>query len=163
MSKPNVFPSGQIIIFTEGEYDDYGIDGVVVTITECDLPKLVKEYEKSEPRKGTYCKPSAFVPWLIAQQHVMSVDVAQVHLGSSYDFDKELTMSDEERIARDADIEKRRADTKAQLELLEQERKRKSDERLAMQQPNEDVVRIPIPPPHPRRDKALFWAEPVNK
>ncbi len=82
MTETMVFPAGSAIIFTSGEYSDFGICGCVVTLKQCDLKSLMKEYI-STAEAGWDSTPSLddFPSWLVAQGHAFSADTQRVHVG----------------------------------------------------------------------------------
>lgn len=71
------FPRGSVIQFTEGEYSDFCLCGMVVTIKDCDLPALAKEYAAFENAWA-----GKFATWLVANGHAMPCEATEVHLGS---------------------------------------------------------------------------------
>jgi hypothetical protein len=89
MDKTLIYPMGSILIFSTGEYSDYGLSGFVVTLKECDLRKLAAEYRDNyEPEdKWDKPRPEGFAGWLIAKGYAMPVEASEVHLGSYGDFD----------------------------------------------------------------------------
>ena len=71
-TKPNVYPPGSAIIMTSGEYADFCIDAVLVTIKECDMPALVREFCETAPEDyegAERVDATAFSSWLVAQGH----------------------------------------------------------------------------------------------
>lgn len=42
------YPKGSIMVFTTGEYSDFGMAGFLVTIKDCDLPALAQAYDKEQ-------------------------------------------------------------------------------------------------------------------
>ena len=83
MAKRLVFPSGKAILFTAGEYSDFGTCGAVVTQKECDLLELAEAY--CNERRGTgddYIDGSGFVAWLVTNGWAFPAEIQEVWLGS---------------------------------------------------------------------------------
>lgn len=87
-----IFPAGSAIILTEGEYSDKGIAGTVVTLKECDLPALAKQYRAAtNPEGKAYGDDiSGFVSWLVANGWAFPAEVQEVHLGGYSTFTPSL-------------------------------------------------------------------------
>lgn len=78
--------AGKLIVFSSGEYSDYGYDGHFLTLepltrpmieevkTECEA-KAVKEYGDK------YGARDHFIPALIKRGLIMTVDCQEIHLG----------------------------------------------------------------------------------
>lgn len=76
------YPKGSVITFTSGEYSDFSVRGFVLTIQDCDLPKLAQKMANGkEPYMDQDADPDNFPAWLIANGYAMPVDHSQVHLG----------------------------------------------------------------------------------
>ena len=84
-----IYPRGAIIVFTSGEYSDFGIVGLVVAIQDCNLPELA---QKMANGKVQYVDSDAdsdnFAAWLIANGYAMPVDHSTVHVGDYSDWNK---------------------------------------------------------------------------
>lgn len=101
------FVRGSALIFTSGEYSDFGLSGVLVTIKDCDLPALAKEYVAQEwaaikERGGDDWDkpgPDGFAGWLCANGHAMAAEAQCVHLGSYGEFGAEFGVSDDPEAA----------------------------------------------------------------
>lgn len=92
MTKANFFPAGTPITFTSGEYSDFSIVGQIVTIRDCDLPKLAQKYvtEKNPAGERYGDEIEDFVAWLVVKEHAMPMAGQTVHLGDYSTFDDEL-------------------------------------------------------------------------
>jgi len=84
---------GQHITFAEGEYSDYCVEALVVSIVEFDLDELKSEWEsehtsdKETPnlfknRDERRVTGTAFLPWLVSKGLVEDVDYIEIHVGS---------------------------------------------------------------------------------
>lgn len=82
-SKP-IYPAGTCIIFEEGEYSDYGVLAVLITLKKCDMAELVQAHEDNYVPKDGYDRPSpsSFVAWLITQGYAMTAETQSLHIGS---------------------------------------------------------------------------------
>lgn len=93
MDKHLCFDAGKVINFTHGEYSDFSNVALVVTVKDCDLPKLVTAFRRSHKPRDEWRKgddPTAFPAWLIANGYCMPVDETEVHLGDYSEFSSEL-------------------------------------------------------------------------
>lgn len=87
------------LALTTGAWSDFGIAGHVVTLKECDLPKLAQQYanenrvrvERLGLGDSVLRAPDCegFLPWLVKEGYAAAAEVQTVHLGS-YDFEKEF-------------------------------------------------------------------------
>lgn len=76
------FEAGKIILFSSGEYSDFGYCGHIVTLQDIDLSELVGIYQTSIGiGKRGYSSPSRFVAWLCAQQYVAEINATEFYLG----------------------------------------------------------------------------------
>jgi hypothetical protein len=77
------FGPGKIILFSEGEYSDFGYCGHVVTLCEIDMKEAVAEYKAVYRPKNDWDspEPDGFVAWLCAQQKVAEINAEVIHLG----------------------------------------------------------------------------------
>lgn len=75
------YPPGSVLVMTTGEYSDFGVVGILVTMQECDLPALAKEYANGKPSYEPAGMPNNFPAWLISKGYAMPVDHSEVHLG----------------------------------------------------------------------------------
>ena len=83
---------GQHITFAEGEYSDYCVEALVVSIVEFDLDKLKSEWESEHTsveetnhfkhRSERRVTGTAFLPWLVSKGLVEDVDYIEIHTGS---------------------------------------------------------------------------------
>ncbi len=83
---------GTALVFTTGEYSDYGISAMLVTIKDCDLPTLAKEYRAGDTNADSYDRgrPEGFGSWLVANGHAMPMEAQSVHLGDYGEFASEF-------------------------------------------------------------------------
>jgi hypothetical protein len=83
---------GTALVFTTGAYSDFSISAMLVTIKDCDLPALAKEYRAAEAKPGDYDSgsPEGFGSWLVANGHAMPMDAQSVHLGDYGEFESEF-------------------------------------------------------------------------
>ena len=77
------YKRGTAIMFSSGEYSDYGPCGCIVTIKDCDLVTLVKEYRAAKDEEAD---PDRFASWLVASGYAMPAELEEVHLGSYGEF-----------------------------------------------------------------------------
>lgn len=96
-----VFPRGSAIQFTTGEYSDFSLGACLVTLRDCDLPKLAQEYaaaEWADPNNADAIKGGwfggpdldGFWGWLVAHGHALCADIQTIHLGAYRDFEPEF-------------------------------------------------------------------------
>lgn len=79
MTKTRFYPKGTIVLFSEGEYSNFGYCGEVVTLQDLDLDAAIAEFKDGkEYERG----PSDFIAHLVATQVVAPLDCSTVHLGS---------------------------------------------------------------------------------
>ena len=71
------FKKGAIILFSEGEYSDYGLNSIVKTLRAIDLVEVNYAYII----EGHGDSIDEFVPWLIRKKMVEPVDHNNIHLG----------------------------------------------------------------------------------
>jgi hypothetical protein len=81
------FSKGEVIVFTEGEYSDYGIVGFAVALQDFDMGEQAREYVQETGRSeyGDYFKQSpglSFIPWLVIKQLIMPEEYRDIHIGS---------------------------------------------------------------------------------
>lgn len=95
------YERGTCLVFTTGEYSDFGMCGILVTIKECDLPALAQQYVKTERAKAIKAKAPwfdaelvNFPSWLVANGYAMPADAQTVHLGSYNKFEPEFGVPD---------------------------------------------------------------------
>lgn len=96
-----IYPRGTCLVFTTGEYSDFGLRGILVTIQDCDLPKLAQIYAVKERRKAIKAKTAwfnleitDFPSWLVSEGYAMPADAQTVHLGSYGRFENEFGVAD---------------------------------------------------------------------
>lgn len=79
-----VFPAGKIIIFSEGEYSDYGLTGRVVTLCQLDIPAEIAAFKAQFKPTNRYDRPEPdnFVAWLCANQKCAEIEATELWLGS---------------------------------------------------------------------------------
>lgn len=93
MSDVLKFQRGIVLLFSVGEYSDFGYCGQLVTLTECDLPALAQQYVAAHNPKDEWDdKPRCedFASWLVANGHCAPLACETVHIGSYGDFEEEL-------------------------------------------------------------------------
>jgi hypothetical protein len=95
------YPRGTCLVFTTGEYSDYGLRGILVTIKECDLPALAQLFAQAEKEKAIKEKLGwfnlnigDFPSWLVANGYAMPADAETVHLGNYNKFEYEFDVPD---------------------------------------------------------------------
>jgi hypothetical protein len=79
------YSPGEVLLMTSGEYSDYGHEGLIVVIKECDLRTLAQQCEddkKNDWEDGA----RGFTGWLIAHGYAMPVDFQEVHVGTYGDW-----------------------------------------------------------------------------
>lgn len=91
------YPRGTPLIFTKGEYSDYGLAGLLVTIKDCDLPSLAQAFvaDARAKVKDAYLAdddPRLFASWLVANGHAMPMAAETVHLGQYGRFEDEFNV-----------------------------------------------------------------------
>ena len=79
------FGAGVAIQFTEGCYSDFGLAGAVVTLKECDLIDLGKQYI-AEFDEDDWDRPD-FSSWLVMKGHAFPAEIQQVHEDDGHRFD----------------------------------------------------------------------------
>jgi hypothetical protein len=97
VSEVLVFPAGSTIMFTSGEYSDFRMCGCFVTLKECDLKALMREFMLTAPieKWSRTPEPNNFGSWLCAQGHAFTADIQTVHVGDYSVPDTELLSSTE--------------------------------------------------------------------
>lgn len=90
MGDVHIYPRGVIILFSEGQYSDFGYCGEVVTLVELHLQDeidawrngLGKDEDGSWIADNWHNGPDVFVAHLVATQKVAPLACNTVHLGS---------------------------------------------------------------------------------
>lgn len=92
MSKTLQYRKGDIIVFTTGEYSDFGMCGYLVATEDLDLPALAQKFVGDYQSKHEWDKadPGDFPSWLVAAGKAMPVNYSTVHVGSYSDFSPDL-------------------------------------------------------------------------
>lgn len=92
MSNPLEYPKGSVLTFTTGEYSDFRVAAYLVTVCDCDLPALAREYVGTYAPENEWDEPrlDGFASWLIAKGHAMPVATSEVHLGAYGDWEPEF-------------------------------------------------------------------------
>ena len=86
ISKPPtlVFEPGSCIVFTDGEYSDFGLSAILIARERLDLCELGERYRAEfKPQwDGDNPSPDGFPAWLCAQGLAMDARYTEVHCGS---------------------------------------------------------------------------------
>lgn len=81
---------GQMITFSEGEYSDYCVKGLVVALKQFNLKERQEEWEKDNTetadhpyltRKAKKVSGTAFCPWLVMAGLVEDIDYIEIYTG----------------------------------------------------------------------------------
>ena len=78
--------AGKLIVFSSGEYSDYGYHGAYVclqSVSHEDIVNLQDEVNKSEE----YCKQSLFQSACIRKGWLAQIELREIHLGSYGDLE----------------------------------------------------------------------------
>lgn len=88
-----IYPRGTPLLFTYGEYSDFGVIASIVTIQDCDLPKLSRQFIAEHKPEYEWDKADQhdFAGWLIANGYAMPMTVEEVHLGEYREWPREFT------------------------------------------------------------------------
>ncbi len=85
MKKQNTeVAAGEVIVLTQGEYSDYGIEGYLVACIELDLSKCIIDF-KIQDNGDKWDQHENFVAWLITTEKAIPVKHREIHIGS-YDY-----------------------------------------------------------------------------
>jgi len=88
MSEANLLvKKGEVIVFTKGEYSDFGIDGYVVAIADINLKECAHKFVKIP---NEWEKTFGFVEYLIGCELVIPVAHREIHIGSYGEFDDDF-------------------------------------------------------------------------
>ena len=93
MDKPDYhFSRGSILVFSTGEYSDYGIVGFLVAVKNLNLKKLVKQYQLEFVPVNDWdiARPEDFPSWLVSKELAMPIDNSKIRLGNYGDFEDDL-------------------------------------------------------------------------
>lgn len=90
MSDELRYPKGTIVLFSEGQYSDFGYCGQVVTLCDLDLRAEVNSWRIAlgKDEDGNWIAdnydhgPDVFVAHLIASQVCAPLECSTVHIGS---------------------------------------------------------------------------------
>jgi hypothetical protein len=82
--------AGTLIVFSTGEYSDYGYQGHFLALQDVDADKMrelgaqaeAMDKDESGDRKYEIEPNEAFIGMLIRQGFIMIVDVKEIHIGS---------------------------------------------------------------------------------
>lgn len=87
------FPPGSIITLTRGSYSDFCLDSILVTLKQCDLPALAKQFrDEHKPESAyDYAEQRDWSGWLVAKGHCAPVEQTEVHIGDYTSWSEELT------------------------------------------------------------------------
>lgn len=80
---------GEVIVFTEGQYSDFGLDAFLVFIKDCNLAEKAQHYFNGKDRYGDE-DMSNFSALLIADEYAVPVRYRELHLGSYSDFNADF-------------------------------------------------------------------------
>jgi hypothetical protein len=88
------YPRGTVLLMSSGEYSDYAYVGQLVTIKDCDLPKLAQEcrdtFKKEEGGWRDEADANDFPSWLVANGYAVPLECSEVHVGSYGRWSREL-------------------------------------------------------------------------
>jgi len=97
------FQRGTVLVLSTGEYSDYRVDAILVTLTDCDLRGLAQAYH--EECMGVIAaagnadwdrpQPQDFPSWLVAKGHAMPVDHNEIYLGAYGEFAQEFEIPED--------------------------------------------------------------------
>ena len=87
-----IYPAGTLLVLETGEYEDFGIEGIYVTLCDLDLQAEIKAWAPIALERQTQLylhktrpgniDPSNFTGWLCAEQKVAGAKYSSCHLGS---------------------------------------------------------------------------------
>lgn len=89
------YPRGTIISFEEGEYSDFQIVCVGVTLVDCDFKALAQEYHAVRDKTRFRHRVEGFPSWLVAKQLITPVDYTPLYIGSYGRFDSDFEINEE--------------------------------------------------------------------
>lgn len=97
MTRQNLdLKAGELIVFSEGEYSDYGYQGAFVVLKDAksdDLLAMAREIQAKEDEELDWArKPDIFVSAVIREGYLAAIDLREIHLGAYGD----LTIGGEE-------------------------------------------------------------------
>ena len=86
------YERGTLIGFEVGEYSDFRFTGMLVSLTDLDIPALARKYRnKINPKQKPHNdEVSGFLAWLVAGGYAAPVDYSTIHLGAYDEFYAEV-------------------------------------------------------------------------
>lgn len=94
---------GEKILFSDGEYSDYGTGPMIQVLRDLDIGELAQAYQDQAPineydNERRVVDNSAFAAWLVSQGWAEEIDYDEVHTGSYGQFEiEEMKRSAAER------------------------------------------------------------------
>jgi len=85
--------AGEVLVFTDGSYSDYGINGYAVSTKSFDLKEEAHLFRKTKRSYPSYCE---FIPYLIAKELLVPVAHREIHLGSYNIFNGDFEIEETE-------------------------------------------------------------------
>ena len=84
---------GQILVLESGEYSDFSIEAILVTLKAFDISDLAKMFwseaikdaaakRRVKPNAYIDVQPASFVGWLVAKEYCAPVQYSSLHIGS---------------------------------------------------------------------------------
>lgn len=73
---------GEIILFSSGEYSDYGYRGQVIFTKDCELKEARDTYKAHCKKTKESADPGGFVTFLCALEFCVPLQCREIHLGS---------------------------------------------------------------------------------
>lgn len=88
---------GEVIVLTQGEYSDFGIEGFIIALEDFDMSTEAQLHYKAQIAKGNdYDQTSDFAAHLITTEKAIPVRYRAIHLGNYLGFDKDFNIPREE-------------------------------------------------------------------
>ena len=84
MSDTMIYPPGTAVMFETGEYSDYGVSAVLITLKELDLKAAAQRFQDTVVNLIEWggIDHDAFIAWLVTEGYAMAADVNRLHVGS---------------------------------------------------------------------------------
>jgi hypothetical protein len=83
---------GEVIVLTQGEYSDFGIDSFAVALQDFDMGGQAREYAKETGKdsyqNGTWA--NVFIPWMVIKQLIMPVEYREIYIGTYGTFEPDF-------------------------------------------------------------------------
>lgn len=80
MSEVLQYKRGDVIMFTSGDHSDYRVRGIVVAVSDLDLPELVKEFRSETGRSIWDAAKDDFFAWLLSKGRALPVAYSEEDL-----------------------------------------------------------------------------------